>query len=93
MTSQFRFLRLRLIAEAARVWAEIRELEERRNLLNRPWEEEFLHWAHDEHGWHLHGHKIPPSRSRTRSVTSTGWCPGLLRSQQPDTPATRDQPD
>jgi len=59
------------------VLAEIRELDERLYLVNRPWEEEFLHWARDEHGWHLHGHRVPPSNTRIRSITSTGWCPGL----------------
>jgi hypothetical protein len=56
---------------------DVRELHERRDLLDRPWEEEFLHWAHDERGWHLHGHLTPPPRRRTQSVTSRGWCPGL----------------
>lgn len=56
------------------------ELEQRRLLLNSPWEEEFLHWALDDDGPHLHGHFVPRSR-RSRSVTSSGWCPGL-RSEQ-----------
>ncbi|NMI01372.1 hypothetical protein [Pseudonocardia acidicola] len=57
----------------------MRELEERRALLDRPWEEDFLHWARGEAGWELHGRIAPPPRWRSRSVTSTGWCPGLLR--------------
>jgi hypothetical protein len=60
-----------------RVASRMRELEERRALLDRPWEEDFLHWARDEQGWHLHGHLAPPPRRRTNSVTSRGWCPGL----------------
>jgi hypothetical protein len=60
-----------------RVVSDVRELEERRALLERPWEEEFPHWARDDRGWHLHGHVAPPPRRRTRSVTSQGWCPGL----------------
>jgi hypothetical protein len=63
-----------------RVASGIRELEERRALLDRPWEEEFLHWVRDEQGWHLHGHLTPPRRRRTISVTSGGWCPGLSAS-------------
>jgi hypothetical protein len=62
-----------------RVASGIRELEERRALLDRPWEENFLHWARDERGWHLHGQLTPPRR-RTTSVTSGGWCPGLSAS-------------
>ena len=72
-----------LISRAAQVAAEVKELEERRDLLNRPWEEEFLHWAHDGQGWQLHGHWLPDMRKRSRSVTSTGWCPGLLRQPPP----------
>jgi hypothetical protein len=60
-----------------RVTGDLRELDERRALLDRPWEEDFLHWAHDEQGWHMHGHLVPPPRRRGSSVTSRGWCPGL----------------
>jgi hypothetical protein len=52
------------------------ELAERQDLLNRPWEEEFLHWACDDREWHLHGHLTPPP-GRRRSTTRAGWCPGL----------------
>lgn len=53
------------------------ELEERQDLLLRPWEEEFFHWAQDQHGTaHLHGRVVPPARRRS-SVTAAGWCPGL----------------
>ncbi len=47
------------------------ELQERAALLNRPWEEEFLHWGADGR---LHGDKTPPPGAH--STTSTGWCPG-----------------
>ena len=60
-----------------RVVSDLREMDERRALLDRPWEEDFLHWARDERGWHLHGHLTPPPRRRIKSVTSRGWCPGL----------------
>jgi hypothetical protein len=60
-----------------RVISDLREMDERRALLDRPWEEDFLHWARDERGWQLHGHLTPPPRRRIKSVTSRGWCPGL----------------
>ena len=50
------------------------ELHERALLLDRPWEEEFLHWAAD--GTALHGWRVPPD-DRHRSTTRSGWCPGL----------------
>ncbi|HET6504446.1 MAG TPA: hypothetical protein VFG87_27160 [Amycolatopsis sp.] len=49
------------------------ELAERRRLLNRPWEEEFLHWGPDGS---LHGHLAPPGRRRF-GTTSSGWCLAL----------------
>jgi len=49
------------------------ELQERLALINRPWEEEFLHWGP---GGALHGHLTPPADGRRRSVTRSGWCPG-----------------
>jgi hypothetical protein len=55
-----------------RFWADQLELQERLLLLNRPWEEEFLHWADGE----LHGSVPPPADGRRRSVTGRGWCPG-----------------
>ena len=49
-------------------------IHERQSLLNRPWEEEFLHFARDGS---VHGHLLSPtSDGRRRSVTSDGWCPG-----------------
>jgi len=53
-------------------WAEQNELQERLLLLNRPWEEEYLHWADGE----LHGSEAPPADGRRHSVTRSGWCPG-----------------
>ncbi len=68
------------LARVSQASASISEAEQRRILLNRPWEEEFLHWALDGDGPHLHGRFVPLSR-RSRSVTSSGWCPGLRREQ------------
>ncbi|MDT7709420.1 MAG: hypothetical protein QOG20_5027 [Pseudonocardiales bacterium] len=65
-----------ILAKVSQASAAITEVEQRRLLLNRPSEEEFLHWALDEDGPHLHGRFVPQSR-RSRSVTSSGWCPGL----------------
>lgn len=48
------------------------ELSERQVLLNRPWEEEYLHWGADGS---LHGSRMPPARHHA-STTSSGWCPG-----------------
>ncbi|GHF24977.1 hypothetical protein GCM10017786_68880 [Amycolatopsis deserti] len=50
------------------------ELAERRDLLDRPWEEEFLHWTA---GGELHGSVVPP-RGR-QATTRSGWCPGVHR--------------
>jgi hypothetical protein len=70
--------RLRRLTSALREFdAEVTELHERQRLLNRPWEEEFLHWAYDGRTWQLHGRLTPPNDGRRRSVTKNGWCPGL----------------
>jgi hypothetical protein len=66
----------RRLAALRRSWRDYAEISERRALLNRPWEEEFVHWAFDGQQWHLHGHLIAPG-GRARSTTSSGWCPGL----------------
>jgi hypothetical protein len=50
------------------------ELAERRQLLNRPWEEDFFHWVSDGEDWQLHGHFAPPDDGRCHSVTRDGWC-------------------
>lgn len=70
--------RLRRIGAFLREFdAEVTELHERQRLYNRPWEEEFLHWAYDGQTWQLHGHLTPPDDGRQRSVTKNGWCLGL----------------
>jgi hypothetical protein len=53
------------------------ELQERLALLNCPWEEDFLHWVGEGASRELHGRIPPPPDGRRRSVTRTGWCPGL----------------
>jgi hypothetical protein len=59
-------------------------LHERRQLLDRPWEEDFLHWHRDGDTWQLHGEHAPPADGRRRSTTSDGWCPGAVpRSRSP----------
>ena len=70
-----------------RTWRALREfyagyerIHERQQLLNRPWEEEFLHFARDGR---LHGHLPPPEDNRRHSVTSDGWCPGWARETRP----------
>jgi hypothetical protein len=55
------------------------ELWERWVLLNRPWEEEWLHWAADGR---LHGTCPPPDHGR-HSVTSSGWCLGQREIEPP----------
>lgn len=70
--------RLRRLGSALRDFdAEVTELHERQRLRNRPWEEQFLHWAYDGQEWHLHGHLPPPAGGRRHSVTRNGWCPAL----------------
>jgi hypothetical protein len=53
------------------------ELQERRMLRDRPWEEALLHWSFDGKQWNLHGHTPPPADGRRRSTTRTGWCPAV----------------
>lgn len=48
-------------------------IHERQSLRNRPWEEDFLHFARDGS---VHGRLISPADGRRRSVTSDGWCTG-----------------
>lgn len=57
------------------LFAEGIEWQERLLLLNRPWEEDLLHWSS---GGNIHG-AHPPLDQRQHSVTSTGWCPGKRR--------------
>lgn len=51
------------------------ELHERMMLMNRPWEEDLLHWAYEDGRWQLHGELLPPP-GRRYSVTRRGWCLG-----------------
>lgn len=60
------------------------ELQERLLLLNRPWEEELLHWSAADGG--LHGSVAPPADGRRRSVTASGWCPGGQLAARPTSP-------
>jgi hypothetical protein len=53
-------------------------LQERRQLLDRPWEEDLLHWHRDGDSWQLHGEQAPPDDGHRRSTTSDGWCPGAV---------------
>jgi len=72
--------RLRRLGSSLREFdADVTELHERRRLCDRPWEEEFLHWAYDGREWQLHGHLAPPDDGRRRSVTRNGWCPAVRR--------------
>jgi hypothetical protein len=53
--------------------AEQRELCERMQLLDRPWEAQFLHWSGTGELAELHGTTVPP-RGRRLGVTAGGWC-------------------
>lgn len=68
-----------------------RAMRERRLLQDRPWEEDFLHWAKDGT---LHGTCAPPPDGRRRSTTPDGWCPAwaleLQRQYLPVSDAERD---
>jgi hypothetical protein len=71
----------RVDAEGVRLMVRLRdfnraqvELWDRWLLLNRPWEEEWLHWGADGA---LHGSLPPPEGGRRHNVTVSGWCPGL----------------
>jgi|GEM_PF-6940677 len=57
-----------------RFLAEQTELQERLALLNRPWEQRYLHWAGDGFDSRLHG-EVPPPTGRRYGVTARGWCP------------------
>lgn len=55
MIKSFFTLLRRLRDWLRQVLADVRELEERRALLDRPWEEDLLNWARGDQGWQLHG--------------------------------------
>lgn len=63
----------RMLQALREFYAAYARIHERQSLLNRPWEEDFLHFARDGS---VHGHLLSPSDGRRRSVTSDGWCPG-----------------
>jgi hypothetical protein len=69
----------RILGSTKNFLADQAELHERMALLNRPWEEQFVHWAGDPSNPRLHGSVPPPRDGRRRSVTRSGWCPGLAR--------------
>jgi hypothetical protein len=56
-----------------RVWSQHKAVYERRQLLDRPWLEDVLHWSSDDQ---LHGYVAPSTTGGPRSVTTDGWCPG-----------------
>lgn len=64
----------RLLVDLREFYATQVEMYERLDLMNRPWEEEFLHWVDTPRGPELHGHIAPPADGRRHSVTRQGWC-------------------
>ena len=64
----------RLRSALQRYWAQHTVVYERRQLLDRPWLEDVLHWSADGE---LHGDVAPAGVSGPRSTTSDGWCPGV----------------
>ena len=68
----------KVIQAVCRIAGDAYEWEQRRMLIDRPWEEDFLHWVREQDAWRLHGHLTPP-RGRRRCTTSSGWCPGQSR--------------
>lgn len=58
------------------LYAGHKQIYERQQLRNRPWEEDFLHFAVDGR---LHGHIPPPDDGRRHSTTADGWCTGWAR--------------
>ncbi|GAA2359928.1 hypothetical protein GCM10009854_43550 [Saccharopolyspora halophila] len=77
---------LRLLRGAVRTWEVCVEAEERRQLLQRPWEESVLHWSWQGDTWVLHGRYPPPDDCWRYGTTSWGWCQG-----RSDLPGPRDQ--
>jgi hypothetical protein len=59
----------------SRFWAEQKEMSERVSLMERPWEEQYLHWALEGGRYVLHGDLVPSARRRM-STTHGGWCQG-----------------
>jgi hypothetical protein len=71
-----------LVARLRELYACQTEIAERLDLLNRPWEEDMLHWAWNGGHWELHGRLSPPPDGRRRSTTRQGWCPGCRSRSQ-----------
>jgi hypothetical protein len=69
-----------LFAALRRFWAEQAEIHERIVLLNRPWEEDYLHWSGAGAEACLHGQLLPPN-DRRHSVTRGGWCAASKRGE------------
>jgi hypothetical protein len=65
---------LRALEQVREFFSTQESIYERQLLLNRPWEEEFLHWSWTGEQWVLHGCLVPPP-GRHRSTTRDGWCP------------------
>ena len=63
----------RLRSAFQRYWTQHKAVYERRQLLERPWLEDVLHWSVDGQ---LHGQVAPSNARGLPSVTSDGWCPG-----------------
>ena len=74
----------RLLAWLRQFVEDYERIYERCELLNRPWEEDFVHWSWNGREWELHGHLAPPPDGRRRSTTADGWCP--CRSRRPSRP-------
>ena len=66
---------LRALEQVREFFSTQESIYERQLLLNRPWEEEFLHWSWTGERWVLHAHIIPPPGRHHRSTTRDGWCP------------------
>jgi hypothetical protein len=64
-----------LVAKLRDLHARQTEIAQRLDLLNRPWEEDMLHWSWNGERWELHGRRSPPPDGRRRSMTDQGWCP------------------
>jgi hypothetical protein len=71
MTLQTHQHRLRIAFQ--HYWTQHKRVYERRQLLQRPWLEDVLHWSPDGQ---LHGEVAPSGPGRSPSTTSDGWCPG-----------------
>jgi hypothetical protein len=54
-------------------WSQYKAVYERRQLLDRPWLEDVLHWSADGQ---LHGQVAPSAAGGPPSTTSDGWCTG-----------------